>query len=141
MVEIIEMMTGAMNQTISLHVPILPTFETPKRLGSTRRVVLIGGSLPFGLFIRQNWNDRNTNFKKNACRGVRSLVVFQEKTKALMESKLQVSDKGDLLDFSLDGGIATQGASFFLLKTAFNVIYFYHHTYRYIPFYSFRSLQ
>ncbi|CAM9293074.1 unnamed protein product, partial [Ectocarpus sp. 4 AP-2014] len=31
-----------------------------------------------------------------------------EKTKALMESKLQVSDKGDLLDFSLDGGIATQ---------------------------------
>lgn len=26
-----------------------------------------------------------------------------------MESKLQVSDKGDLLDFSLDGGIATQG--------------------------------
>ncbi|CAM9388149.1 unnamed protein product, partial [Laminaria digitata] len=32
----------------------------------------------------------------------------KEKTKALMESKLQVSDKGDLLDFSLDGGIATQ---------------------------------
>lgn len=26
-----------------------------------------------------------------------------------MESKLQISDKGDLLDFSLDGGIATQG--------------------------------
>lgn len=26
-----------------------------------------------------------------------------------MESKLQVSDKGDLLDFSLDGGIASQG--------------------------------
>lgn len=26
-----------------------------------------------------------------------------------MESKLQVSDKGDLLDFSLDGGTATQG--------------------------------
>ncbi|CAM9130728.1 unnamed protein product [Ectocarpus sp. 12 AP-2014] len=33
---------------------------------------------------------------------------YAEKTKALMESKLQVSDKGDLLDFSLDGGIATQ---------------------------------
>lgn len=33
----------------------------------------------------------------------------QEKTKALMESKLQVSDKGDLLDFSLDGGLSTQG--------------------------------
>ncbi|CAM9610593.1 unnamed protein product [Ascophyllum nodosum] len=32
----------------------------------------------------------------------------KEKTKALMESKLQVSEKGDLLDFSLDGGIATQ---------------------------------
>ena len=28
-----------------------------------------------------------------------------------MESKLQVSDKGDLLDFSLDGGIATQGTA------------------------------
>lgn len=38
-------------------------------------------------------------------------VSFQEKTKALMESKLQVSDKGDLLDFSLDGGIATQGTA------------------------------
>ncbi|CAM9474518.1 unnamed protein product [Choristocarpus tenellus] len=32
----------------------------------------------------------------------------QERTKALLEAKLQVADKGDLLDFSLDGGMRTQ---------------------------------
>lgn len=48
---------------------------------------------------------------------------LQEKTKALMESKLQVSDKGDLLDFSLDGGIATQGQPVCSIATAVGAVY------------------
>ncbi|CAN0353756.1 unnamed protein product, partial [Hapterophycus canaliculatus] len=37
-----------------------------------------------------------------------AIMAHGKASVALMESKLQVSDKGDLLDFSLDGGIATQ---------------------------------